>query len=502
MRILSLAFLLALAAAVRAEDENPDVQYHGSGWIQFGEIEHSSDTVSNQPDNNFNGNWIQSTGGQITAVVKMGDNWEGGVGLGAIQTHAARGAFFVSNLWIPTWAPLVEARVSYSENIGPASVRLTMGSFPYDYNPDVKNLGLYLLRGQVYPGTVISGFETKHVLPIASVYGALAHAQWGAFQNDVILNSETETKPYFDFSLADIASWQIAPGLQVGAGVNFYRLFQQNRNVTSPPKSCSSEAHSYHQEEDGATESCFSLDTVSRHVARMDTSVAYVTDAAGVKHDSALLISPVIDGAVVDTVTGSMGGIKLMARFHLDPKAWMSSTSLFGKEDLIVYGEAALLGVRNQGKYYDNPWRRIPVMVGFNLPAFKLLDKLSLEVEYYGSLNYSDYGKAESYGSWVPRTVSHAAIESSAPISYSPDGANTYVYDKVQVMRNLDNSRDNWKWSLYGSRVLMGHLRLAAQVADDHYRNGGVAATTYPTWAEALTTPADWYWMCKLAYFF
>jgi hypothetical protein len=48
----------------------------------------------------------------------------------------------------------------------------------------------------------------------------------------------------------------------------------------------------------------------------------------------------------------------------------------------------------------------------------------------------------------------------------------------------------------------MGHLRLAGQVANDHYRNYGTGATSYPTWAEALTTPKDWYWMCKLAYFF
>jgi hypothetical protein len=489
---LKASFILALAAALPLLAGTPElnITYKGSGWIQFGRVQHSSDTVTNQPDNNFNGNWIQSTGGQITALAKLEDSWEGSVGVGAIQTHSARGAFFVANLWAPYWAPLIEARVTNTQNWGPAKVQVTLGNFAYNYNPDTKNLGLYLLRGQVYPGTVLSGFETKHVLPIPSIYGAMVRAQIGGFQNDIILNSETEAKPLFDFSLADVIAYQVAPGIQIGGGVNFYRLFQQNRAVTSPGKGCFEEGHSYHQVSDNDPEACYSLDTLK--VTQWDTTVAYSDDGL----DSGLSVTP--SQAIVDTVTGSMAGVKVMARIHLDPKAWFDLPAIFGKEDLVIYGEAAILGVKNQGKYFNDITKRMPVMVGINLPAFRFLDKLSLEVEYYGTDNYSDYGKAESFASWVPRSVPGTAeFKTIAPTAF-----NGQTYTKIQSLKTLDNSRDNVKWSLYGSKVIMGHLRLAGQVANDHYRNYGTGATSYPTWAEALTTPKDWYWMCKLAYFF
>ncbi|HKP96206.1 MAG TPA: hypothetical protein VJ385_10650 [Fibrobacteria bacterium] len=486
---------VAISASLVIQAQEMTVTYKGSGWIQFGRIEHSSDTVSNQPDNNFNGNWIQSTGGQITAIAKIGDSWEGGVGVGAIQTHSARGAFFVANQWAPFWAPLIEARVTHTRTLGDAmKLQFTLGNFPYNYNPDVKNLGLYLIRGQAYPGTVISGFETKHVLPIASIYGGMIRFQAGKFQNDILLNSETEAKPLFDFSLADVMNFQVMPGVQFGAGVNFYRLFPQIRSVTSPGTSCYSEGHFYHQVPDDDPEACYSLDTLSKEVLKVDTAVVYSADG----RDSGLAFTPTYGNVVVDTVTGSMAGTKVMARLRVDPKVWFGSIGSMGKDDLVLYSEAAILGVENQGKYFKDITRRIPIMVGFNFPAFNYLDKLSLEVEYYGSMNYSDYGKAESFGSWVPRSVPGTErFEATSPVVYQGR-----TYTKVQTAHGLDYARDNWKWSLYGTKVIMSHLRLAAQIANDHYRNNGTGSTSYPTWAEALTTPKDWYWMCKLAYFF
>src|SRR4051794_12277164 len=114
---VSLALGLSLSCAAAADDD-VKVTFKGSGWIQFGRVEHSADTVNNQPDNNFNGNWIQSTGGQLTAIVNIGAHWDGAVGLGAIQTHNARGAFFISNFYAPFWAPLVEARVGFTQALG------------------------------------------------------------------------------------------------------------------------------------------------------------------------------------------------------------------------------------------------------------------------------------------------------------------------------------------------------------------------------------------------
>ena len=494
--------LLGAAFSCVMSAEDVSVVYKGAGWLQFGRVEHSSDTISNTEANNFNNNWIQNTGGQITAVAKISENWEGGLGLGAIQVSNSRGSLFGAHTWSNQWNPFVtEARATYSLPLGDKrKLQLTLGSFPYDYNPDIRNFGLYLTRGHVYPGTLFSGFETKHILPIATQVGGLARIQWGGFQNDLLLNSETETKPYFDFSLLDIANYQVTSWLQVGAGVNFYRLVEQNSKVTSPGTECITQLSTYQDGQTGNNdEKCYVLDTVYARVARVDTSVAYKYDAAGaVALDSALRFTPIVDSTVVDTVTGSMSGIKLMASFHLDPKGFFGSNGPFGKEDWILYGEAAILGLKNYPKYYEDIWQRMPVMVGLNLPAFGLLTKFTFEIEYFGSRNYADYGNTETNGSWVPRRIPGSTVfETTQPTSFNGNS-----YNKVSTWRDADNVRNDWKWSLYASRVLMGHLKIAIQAASDHLVLPSPPAAQDPSWAEVLTTPKDWYWMCKLAYFF
>jgi hypothetical protein len=162
-----------------------------------------------------------------------------------------------------------------------------------------------------------------------------------------------------------------------------------------------------------------------------------------------------------------------MARFRLDPKVLLGLEGAFGKQDLVFYGEAAVLGLKDYRKYYADIKRRIPVMIGFNIPAFGLLDKFAFEAEYYASKNMLDYGKAETSYSWVPRT--------------DP---------------NADNARDDLKWSLYFSKVVQGHIRISGQVANDHLRMFGPPDIGFTSYAETLTTPKDWYWMLKSTYFF
>ncbi len=443
-----LAVWAGLAGNVHADAAG--MQYHAAGWVQFGRVERSSDTIANAGGiDNYNKDWIQNQGGQISVTSQIGDHWEGAFGLGAVQTTLSRGSINFSNVWLPFWTSMVpEARLTYTQPLGdePKGFQFSLGSFPYNYNPDIKDFGLYLLRGMVYPGVVLSGFEAQNVAPKTSIFGAMASLKQGGFQNDLILNSETEIRPYFDFSLADVVTYGVMPGLEVGAGINFYRFIPQNSKATSPDKSCDNSLSNYDDVENkGDNEVCYILDTLSA-----DT-------AAGT--------------AQVDTITGSMAGTKLMARLHFDPKIMFGISGPFGKQDLVLYGEAALLGIKNYPKYYSDPWQRIPVMVGFNLPAFGWLDKFSLEVEYYGSQNFNDYNKAQVENSWLPWTRAVTG----------------------QVTRN------DWKWSLYASRLLMAHLRVAAQVADDHLRTGG-AVLGFATGAEALVTPTDWYWMFKLVY--
>ena len=68
-----------------------------------------------------------------------------------------------------------------------------------------------------------------------------------------------------------------------------------------------------------------------------------------------------------------------------------------------------------------------------------------------------------------------------------------------------DSTRDNLKWSLFAEKTVKNHIRITGQIANDHYRPRpiatGLISSTGGT-AEAFTTPKDWYFMCRVGYFF
>ncbi len=64
---------------------------------------------------------------------------------------------------------------------------------------------------------------------------------------------------------------------------------------------------------------------------------------------------------------------------------------LFGKNDLKLYAEGAILGCENYPGWYNNIYDRMPIMFGFNFPTFKLLDVLAIEAEYFPSPYKNSY---------------------------------------------------------------------------------------------------------------
>jgi hypothetical protein len=440
---------LALHAFANGQD-SAVITYKGSAWLQGGRVQHVTYPLANGgAANNMDGNWIQSAGVQVASSAKFGPNWDAGMGMVVLQSENSRGDVVVANNWYPIWSANVsEARVTYTSSFGGSQkLQFNLGFFPYNYNPDAKDLGLYLLRGYVYPGSPVSGFEARGTTAAANIVGAMASYSVGGLRDDILLISETENRPHLDLSVADVFSWQINPGIQIGAGVNLYRVLPRNVKNDSPRKPCFNKIENYVQVDLADDEVCIIQDTIS-----IDT----------VNHT-----------AVIDTIYGSMSGTKLMARFRIDPKALLGATGPFGKQDWVIYGEAGVLGIKNYRKYYDDIKRRIPVMVGINLPAFGWLDKFDLEVEYYASKNYPDYGKAEADYSWVPRSVA-----------------------------GVDNGRNDWKWSLYFSKVVASHIRLSGQAANDHLHMFGPPDIGFMSYADTFLGAKDWYWMLKSTYFF
>jgi hypothetical protein len=150
----------------------------------------------------------------------------------------------------------------------------------------------------------------------------------------------------------------------------------------------------------------------------------------------------------------------------------------------VLYGEAALLGVKDYPVFYDNWKQRMPVMVGFNLPVFKQLDVLALEVEYYGSRYPDDFFQVMN-AEGAPRPTipqGYSGWDDGRPLQfgYHPD----------------DWKADNWKWSVYTQRRIVDGVTLSAQVARDHAR--AWAFPTGKTYKGIIQDKNDWYWMLKL----
>ncbi len=435
---LCAGLLMAGTAPCSVAQDSGGVVFSGVGWMQDDFIGHSSDY-----NGDFNGKSVLSTGAQLSLSERISDRLRIRAGIGMITGNTLQQSVNSNGGYsLPTTNPYVsEADFTYQllnrENSG---VWLRGGLFPYTYNPDVKDLGLYLLRGPVHPGIVISGYENEGMLPIANlaghptanIMGLQLHHQWGGFQEDFLLSSETEYYPFFDVSPVYVASYQVHPAFRIGAGVNFYHLISVNPKLER-----------YHQ--------AFYVD--------------YSDTAGGKRPDTTSEIS--------------FAGTKLMATAALDPKLLVKSGLPFGSEDLKLYGEVGLIGLED-GKayryYFGDYLHRMPVMEGFNIPAFNLLDCLSLEVEWYG-----------------------------APFEDDLSGYTLTNYSAIPLNSDGNRDSDKWKWSLHAEKAIQKHVMITLQAAKDHYRPGiytGPGDNPPPKLEAILVAPRDWYLSAKLSYFF
>jgi hypothetical protein len=460
----------------------PAYRIHGQAWMDYGRLMHVEDTITNtvNPDGifDYNHNSLQSVGAQFTVIADLTDHLEGGFGFGAYKASHALGNGQFSFLAISLFQNfLTQSRLTwYDGDKSDPRFSLTVGGFPFKYNPDVKNLGLYLLRGPVYPGALIGGFQdfsadsTK-----ANMLGARLHHSAGIFSQDLILNSERDIPPTFDWSLAYLAKVKIGSALQLGAGVNFYRLIPYNSKLETPGKD----------------------------------QVKGSSRANYIEVDATNPAAP-------DTTFFTHQGTKLVGTASLDLKSLFGGMPSLGADDLKLYGEAGVIGTKDYGKAYGKISERIPVMAGFNFPTWGFLNHLSMEVEYYGARYRNDLalvGNNNVVADWTiqdksipsPRPPNNAdyGIDSAGYFKKSTDTAGVLVRGTALDKENL--TKDNLKWSLFADKVVAGHIQFVAQVADDHYRPRPVATNLIKSaggTAEAFTSPKDWYYMLRVGYFF
>ncbi len=409
------------------------------GWYDIGRIMASTDSIRPLP--NYNGNWLESFGAHFTVFSDIGQHWEGAMGIGGFQTHTAQSSVKKVMQTKKVFIPIVtQAQFTYRyDKKSDTPFQLSLGYFPYIYNPHIQNLGAYLLRGPVYPGLLYSEFESHDIDPsLANTLGAWSRFRFHQFTWDVLLKSETDLPPAFDLSVISVLNYKFGEIFHMGAGINLHRAFAAKKGLTDldtfNPISPNAVNHPYDWDYGF-------IDTVA-----FDSNTGTAT---------------------LDTTRFTHRGIKLMGMFFFDPKPLFSS-EIFGKKDLQFYVEAAIIGIKDQAPVYTEIKERMPFVVGFTLPTFNVFDQVTLEIEWYGAKFKNDLARIKSTTSPVPVNMGFSGYNRNA------DSLGRWTEDSTVLLTDpfdvTNLTKDDWKWSLYMSKTLQEHVNLSFQIANDHFR--------------------------------
>jgi hypothetical protein len=330
---LFVAAMLFVLQTAFAEEDNAAIKIKPSGfaYYQIGQIEHET---PNDPsllpktfDQHFNGRLTLEAVIQEKLRIIVGGEAQLGASIGGNDQTQIK-------LFLLKEAQGIYSFVDPENSV--FQMALSMGYFPFKYNPEARNLGEYLFRTGTYPGYVITDFDFAK----ARLMGFnLSFTLLKDLQLNALFTSEYVEVPYFDYSLSFVAGYKFLNKiLDVGFGIDLDRILPIKPQVTTDPSPSN-----------------------------------YVTDNQN---------NYVIENG--DTLHYTKQGTKLMARLSFDPKPLLPFAEIFGPDDGKLYGELAILGTKNYGAYYPEVAKRMPMMFGFNIPCFKFVDVLSFEFEYYG----------------------------------------------------------------------------------------------------------------------
>jgi hypothetical protein len=311
-------------------------------------------------------------------------------------------------------------------------LRLTTGVFGYKYNPDAKNLGEYMFRTWTYPNLINTGGLEFVNSAAAQLSGFSGNTRLGGLNNDLLLTLETDRPPVFGLSLTDIVSYDFGGLVTLGAGVMWNNFYNPDDRQISP----TDQRNSY-----------YTLST-GRQIAAS-------------RYEYELQNGIVTPG---EMVRGAVNFGKLIPGI----------ADMLSPEDLRLYGEAILLGIKDYPTYYEKVQDRMVYMVGLNLPTFRLIDLLSVELEYASNPFDATTGGSLEQSSVTP------FLDAGQWGSYKP-------------VRG-----DDVKWTIFARKDIYNGLSIYGQAARDHIRMVDVFST--PDKTEFLPERNNWYWALKLAY--
>lgn len=457
------------AAPVSAEPEN-GIRFKGAqAFYEFGSImkgvELSTDTITNQ--------WVQRFGGTFDLEAKRGDHLGLYFGTGSIFWHAV---------------PLVEgnsaAKVFYGDAIltkaytqftfGDAenpALTGNLGFIPVKYG-NARNLGEYLFRTGTYPGFIVTGngYTAVNTTTIAVLGTRWSQSFANGLSHDLFITSERQSYPLHDLSLTYLAQYK-GGFLNAGLGIQFDRLIPVKPSITTPTEEKNTWFEYQGRKLANNPEYYQLLATGATHDGRTADAARWNADKALV--DSLRKVWETDASGRPKLNKYSFQGIKPLAMLSLDFKS-LFGEGLFRNDEMMLYSEAALMGWENRPIYYENRMDRVVAMIGFNIPAFGLLDNFNVELERCASPFVNGYRNAR---------------EGNIPL---PD----YNYDQINGYDPEDWHGDDWKWSVYLGRKIIDGFQVQAQAASDHLR--GRRYTRVVSENSLLVDKPDWYYAIKL----
>jgi hypothetical protein len=487
-RLATVAYVLALSVSLVDAQEGP-IKYEPlsiAALSEFGMLQ--GGRFGTNP--RFRDVWVDHFGAFLTQGASVDNRWFLNVGLGGVfqfqkpeKLNPLWGGTQYRSFFIGPTVADVEYRVLDNAGDAAREWNVGLGMFPYKYNADASNLGEYLFRTGPYPTYIMTGNYVMINNASASLQGLKSRYNAGNLSLDVFLTTETVMPPLYDLSLAAMAKYGIAGGLiDVGLGVNFKRIVPVRPSRTTRE----TQENAYFKGPDG--------EHYSGNITYYRNRKEFYERNPGSTADSNAALAT-FDSVSAWTGGGafqpnyryySQSGIILGGTLALDLKKLLPETGNFGPNDLRLYTEVALLGVKNYPVFYQKARERMPIMVGINLPGFRRIDLISVQYEYFPSPHLNSFYESVSTNAATPQVVP------GADRVYSENG----YADAL--------SRDNHSWPVLVKKTLTRGLYVSAQAARDHTRMVSDA-----TWAGPFLDPNEvfyttdknnWYWMIQFSF--
>ncbi|MDB5051021.1 MAG: hypothetical protein JWO30_4092 [Fibrobacteres bacterium] len=406
-------------------------------------------------------------------------------------------------------------------------LQISVGQQGYKYNPYAKNFGEYLYRSEAYPTTIRTGDWGAIDNAGAGIWGAVFKTSFmdGLLTNDVLANLANERSPLNDISIGDVFSINVGKVFQVGGGVVLNRLIAIDP-AKSKPKLLETGWFEYTAADRAKWDTFLAqkllTDPNYLETAKLEKIVRLPSGGLDTLPDSGLTVGQtywanserpmvhyLVHGNDSDPAAVNAGIFKtndieyieyqatlLMGRFSFDVKPLLGDIAdIFGTQDLVLYGEVSVLGTKNYPLYYTAVSQRTPAMIGFNVPAFHLLDFLTFEAEYIDNPHMNS--DAVPALNRAPRPKSQLATRPEVPDIADEfyDGSLNEDGQPNHRLYAVNNSADNFKWTVTALKSF-GVWNVAFQYGTDHFRP--LTSTFHPSYTEAATTHDARYYMLRL----